>query len=94
MDGLRGHLPVEELILMPVVDQPTALYWLEGKPDPEYQKTFDAIKDKITPVLHTVLEECLEIKPTKMHVPDKSLEKMNQMMQEGIDKLGEKNVEN
>ena len=64
-DGLKKVLPVEELILMPVVDQPTALYWLEGKLDPEYQKTFDAIQDKIKPVLHTVLEECLEIKPTK-----------------------------
>jgi hypothetical protein len=91
VEGLKPHLRAYEVIIMPVVDQPTTLYWLDGNADDLCDvKTFDNIKDIIKPVLHDILEECLEIKPSSLVVPNTAQEKMQELLMKNMSELEKK----
>jgi len=91
-DGLAQNLREYDLIVMPTVEQPTTLYWLDGdEQKAEDIKILDEeIKKQVRPILHVLLEECLEIKPSSLVVPSAAQQKMQEIMSEGLEKLKEK----
>ncbi|MDP1711943.1 MAG: hypothetical protein Q8K86_05750 [Candidatus Nanopelagicaceae bacterium] len=80
---LAQILPVDKLILIPVIDGSTALYWLEGDQDPASLKTLEEVKGKIRPVLQVALKECLQIKPAKLAAPKGAVKEL----QDGMNRL-------